>query len=377
MTYEELKREAEKYPDTMNDLERIMGYAKGEEVDRVIVALPVCENQAPLYGYTLKQYRDSAAVQVDVARKARMEFGCGAVMANNMLGPRGVAQAFGSQINSPENSGEYVTEHVLKDYAQLDSLHFDPASNPVAQKFVAIAREIRAMTEGKCPVLCGVVGPLSIASCMRDPGLLLRDLKKQPENVHKLLDLAVKSQLDWLAYNLQEFGPVNLMMGDPSVASEFISPRMFREICRPHVQELADGIEKLMGKRPGVSLVGKSKALWQDYLEMGFVSFMPDGFEDLEALKKTVGHRMAISGNVPPVDVMVNGSIDDVIEAVKACLIQGSDSPCGYTLAVGGQLAFGTPRENLAAYMYAARRYGRGAKRGQLCRGLCEEGLVK
>ena len=376
MTYEELKIEAAKYPDTMNDLERMMAYAKGEEVDRVIVALAVCENQAPLYGYTLAQYRNSAAVQMDVMAKARMDFGCGAVMANTMLGPRGVAQAFGSKVASPENSGEYVTEFVLDDYSKLDSLKFEPETNPVAQKIMGIAKEIRAMTGGKCPVLCGIVGPFSIASCMRDPNLLLRDLKKQPENVHKLLDLCVKSQLKWLEYNIEQFGQVNTMMGDPSVASEFISPKMFREIVMPHVKELAEGVEKLTGRKPGVSLVGKSRDIWKDYMEMGFISYMPDGFEDLEQLKKDVGHRMAINGNVPPVDVMCYGSIDDVIEAVKTCLIKGSDSPCGYTLAVGGQLGFGTPKENIEAYMYAARRYGRGAKRGQLCRGLVEEGLV-
>ncbi|MBQ7895531.1 MAG: uroporphyrinogen decarboxylase [Oscillospiraceae bacterium] len=376
MTYEELKLEAAKYPDTMNDLERMMGYAKGEEVDRVIVALAVCENQAPLYGYTLAQYRDSAAVQVDVARRARMDFGVGAIMANNMLGPRGVAQAFGSKVASPENSGEYITEHVVKDYSVLDSLVFDPETNPVCQKVIGIAKEIKKITEGKCPVMCGLVGPLSIASCMREPGQLLRDLKRDPENVHKLLDICVQSQLKWLEYNIKEFGQVNIMVGDPAVASELISPKMFREICKPHIQDLADGIEKIYGKRPGVSLVGKSHDIWTDYMEMGFISFMPDGFEDLEQLKKDVGHRMAISGNVPPVEVMVNGSIDDVIESVKTCLIKGSDSPCGYTLAIGGQLGYGTPKENIEAYVYAARRYGRGAKRGQPCRGLIEEGLI-
>ncbi len=376
MTYEELKLEAAKYPDTMNDLERMMAYAKGEEVDRVIVALAVCENQAPLYGYTLAQYRNSAAVQMDVMAKARKDFGCGAVMANTMLGPRGVAQAFGSKVASPENSGEYVTEYVVKDYSVLDSLVFEPESNRVTQKVIGIAKQLREMTGGKCPVMCGLVGPLSIASCMREPGLLLRDLRKDPENVHKLLDICVQSQLKWLEYNIKEFGQVNIMVGDPAVASELISPKMFREICKPHIQALADGIEKIYGKRPGVSLVGKSHDIWADYLEMGFISFMPDGFEDLELLKKTVGHRMAISGNVPPVEVMVNGSIDDVIEAVKTCLIKGSDSPCGYTLAIGGQLGYGTPRENIEAYVYAARRYGRGAKRGQPCKGLNEEGLI-
>ena len=376
MTYEELKIEAAKYPDTMNDLERMMAYAKGEEADRVIVALAVCENQAPLYGYSLPQYRDSAAVQMDVMAKARMDFGCGAVMANTMLGPRGVAQAFGSRVSMSKTGAEYVSEHVLKDYSMLDSLVFEPETNPVTQKVIGIAKQIREMTGGKCPVMCGLVGPLSIACCMREPNLLMRDLRKQPENVHRLLDICVKSQLKWLEYNLSVFGQVNTMMGDPSVASELISPKMFREICKPHIIELAEGIEKLTGRKPGVSLVGKSRDIWKDYMEMGFISFMPDGFEDLEQLKKDVGHRMAISGNVPPVDVMCYGSIDDVIEAVKNCLIKGSDNPCGYTLAVGGQLGYGTPKENIEAYMYAARRYGRGAKRGQPCRGLIEEGLI-
>ena len=39
-------------------------------------------------------------------------------------------------------------------------------------------------------------------------------------------------------------------------------------------------------------------------------------------------------------------------------------------------MPLGTPRENLEAYIYAARRYGRGAQKGKLCRGLYEEGLV-
>jgi len=75
------------------------------------------------------------------------------------------------------------------------------------------------------------------------------------------------------------------------------------------------------------------------------------------------------------VDVMLKGSIDDVIEAVKQSLLRGSDSPCGYTLSIGGPLPKGVPKENMEAYVYAARRYGRGAKKGQLCRGLAEEGL--
>ena len=85
---------------------------------------------------------------------------------------------------------------------------------------------------------------------------------------------------------------------------------------------------------------------------------------------------MKISGNVPPVSVLKNGTIDDVIASVIDCLKKGSDNPMGFSLAIGCQVPIGTPRENLEAYIYAARRYGRGAKKGHLCRGLYEEGLV-
>lgn len=82
-------------------------------------------------------------------------------------------------------------------------------------------------------------------------------------------------------------------------------------------------------------------------------------------MKAALGDTMRISGNVPPTTVLRNGTIDDVIESVKECLIKGSDSPCGYSLAVGCQVPLGTPRENLEAYIYAARRYGRGAQKGK------------
>ena len=81
---------------------------------------------------------------------------------------------------------------------------------------------------------------------------------------------------------------------------------------------------------------------------------------------------MRISGNVPPVEVLKYGTIDEVIASVISCLKKGSDSPMGYALAAGCQVPPGVPRENLYAYIYAARKYGRGAKKGCLPKGLSE-----
>lgn len=376
MTYEELKIEAAKYPDKMTDFERITAYGRGEEVDHIPMTLSIGENQAGWYGYTLSEFRNSADVQVDVDRRAMEDFGCGTIKARTLLYPPAVGKAFGSEFASPKNGGEYITGHILKDYSQLDELHFDPYTSPGLPEKINNAKEIIAITEGKCRVMCSVVGPLSGALGIREPGLLMRDIKKNPEQLHRLLSIVVDSQLKWLECNLKEFGKIGLTIFDPASSGDMVSPAVYREFVKPHMQDMLKGIKERYGRIPSMGVMGDTHGIWNDIAEMGVPSFLVDGKIDLSELKNTVGDRMAIAGNIPPVDVMLRGSIDDVIEAVKQSLIKGSDNPCGYTLSIGGPPPKGIPKENMEAYLYAGRRYGRGAKKGQLCKGLIEEGLI-
>ena len=86
-----------------------------------------------------------------------------------------------------------------------------------------------------------------------------------------------------------------------------------------------------------------------------------------------MGPVFGLVGNVAPVDVMLNGTIDDVIETCKKCIINGSEAENGYTLGTGCQVPIGTSRENFDAFIFAARKYGRGAQKGMLPLGIVEE----
>ena len=76
---------------------------------------------------------------------------------------------------------------------------------------------------------------------------------------------------------------------------------------------------------------------------------------------------------VRPIEVMKDGSIDDVIEACKDCLRKCGDNPQGYILNTGCQLPIGTPKRNVEAFIYAARKYDRGAQLGKLPKGILED----
>ncbi len=379
MDYKTLMEGLSAYPEEMTNAERMAAYANGDEVDHVPYALTLGETAAPLYGYTVRQYNQSFD-----ARRAELEFirtnpelGEGK-SATVSIGLRGIGAALGSTIKYPENSVDYVTDFVLTDYDMLPEMYtkFDPKTNEFLSQKTALVRQYKKECGNNFPVTLGVVGPLSTAAAIRKPELLMRDMLKNKAKVHELLDLSVHCSLKWLEAVIEELGPATASFSDPVSSMYLISERQFQEFCVPHLQDLLAGFKRLTGKIPGVHICGKTKPIWSYLSDLGMPSFSVDNCEDLQELKEAVGDRMMILGNVPPVDVLKNGTIDDVIHSVQQCLIKCSDSPMGYMLAVGCQIPVGTPIENLRAYVYAARRYGRGAKKGQLCRGLIEEGLV-
>ena len=61
-----------------------------------------------------------------------------------------------------------------------------------------------------------------------------------------------------------------------------------------------------------------------------------------------------------------------MIASCRECLTKCADSPAGFILNTGCQLPIGTPKENVEAFIYAARKYGRGARIGKMPKGLTE-----
>ena len=65
---------------------------------------------------------------------------------------------------------------------------------------------------------------------------------------------------------------------------------------------------------PGIA--GK-KLLAQESVDFGV-----DNCESLQELKECYGDKVAISGNVPPVDVLKNGHLKKLTKAIKKCIIE-------------------------------------------------------
>ena len=213
----------------------------------------------------------------------------------------------------------------------LDDLKFDPENNEFLQGKIEMAKKVVERMDGKAMVITGGAGPMTTAIAIRDASSFLRDLVKDPENADRLLDFCVDCNLKWIEYNQKVFGKVVVSMADPATSTNLLSPQLFQRFSKPYIQKQLNGIKEFDRDYSGSTYSGgHTKKIWNDIVEVGYPSFSVDNCADLAELKAEIGDKVKISGNVPPVEVMKNGTIDDVIHSVQECLIKGSDSPCGF-----------------------------------------------
>ncbi len=84
----------------------------------------------------------------------------------------------------------------------------------------------------------------------------------------------------------------------------------------------------------------------------------PMGDCDLAELKRKYGHKITLKGNLHTTDVMLRGSVAEVVRASKKAI---DDAAAGgrFVLSTGDQCGRDTPEENIHAVVETARTYGR------------------
>ncbi len=369
MEYEQIKKELSSMKSEMTSVERMSAYLKGEEVDHLPynlmdVELPLAE----ILGYTTLQLNNDFEVFAEVVKQKELMFGLKGISVG--LDLRSVGRALGTTLQFPERGIPCIKEHVLKDYKDFDKLiEFDPYKNEFLKSRLELAKRIKGRYPD-LPISTSTNGPLSAAQSIRPVELILKDMRKNKENLHKLIELALDCCIKWVEAFTKEFGSISFSFGDPVASGALISKKMYDEYAFPYQERLVNAVYEITGNKPVCHICGKSKELWEDLGRLNISGYSVDNVEDIGELKEVLGDKMLIIGNIAPVEVMNLGTVDDVIEAVKNCIIKAADSPKGYLLHTGCDVPIKTPLSNLEAYIYAVKKYGRNARIGRLPKGI-------
>ncbi len=343
-------------PDEMTPLERMTAFSKGEPLDRIPCCPFTGESFAPYFGHSIAKFNHSTEVIVDTITRTFELFR----PDNCSIGPglHGIPEAMGCGLTFPENGTPLLAAAALDDLAAIGSLRvLDPYKDGRLKYYLEAMKIVQAKLGGQVAVGNTVGGPFTTAAFLMGTEKFLRELTRNPEGLHQLMGITTESTLRFIDAVL-DLG-ISPGIADPIASCTLISPKMYREFVKPYTTRCQDQIIKRAGSGSVMHICGKTKGIWQDMIETGITALSLDNCEDMGELREGFGDQVAVVGNVDPVQVIMQGTREDIHEAVRICVNKGAGSPKGFILASGCDIPIGTDPQRIHDFIDGARIHGR------------------
>lgn len=342
--------------DEMTPKERMRAFAAGGKIDRIPCIPLIGDHACRLIGVSVSRYSLSAELMAEAQIAAFRKYRPDSVG----IGPGlfGIAEAMGTRLKFPEDGMPYVSEPVLKDYADFDRLSpADPHRDGRLPLYLEALKLINEQIGDQVGGGSSVGGPFTAAASLRGTENFLKDLRKNPEMAHRLLQLVTVSALRYIDA-VCDLG-LKPSIAEPTASGTLISAKQFREFAKPYLKMYADRIIERSGSGHTLHICGDTGRIWSDMADIGASVLSLDNQIDLAEAKKAVGDRVCLMGNVQPIETLMKGTRDQVHAEARECLRKAHDNPKGYILSSGCGVPLDTPPENVVALMEAARIYGR------------------
>ncbi|MBC8446681.1 MAG: uroporphyrinogen decarboxylase family protein [Chloroflexi bacterium] len=195
-------------------------------------------------------------------------------------------------------------------------------------------------------------GPMTVASWLMGVTPVMMGLISSPGEVSAILDTMTTTIIRWLHAQLDALHqPEGIMLLDDVVG--MVSKRHYEEFIHPHLLRIFDEFEGLIRIYHNDT---PCPHLLESLAEANFDVFNFSHQMDIGEVKAVMGHRVAVMGNVPPLDVGVRGTPEEVKQWAGERLDKAAPGG-GMILSFGGGVSPGTPSENIDALLEAAREW--------------------
>ncbi|OIQ60868.1 uroporphyrinogen decarboxylase [Moorella thermoacetica] len=150
----------------------------------------------------------------------------------------GSAVDYGTLACEPKIAREAYNRAAAVNFREIEELL-------AAGRVRAVAGAVASLAAGDpdVPVLACLTGPISLAASLVDPGEFLKDLRRDRENAHRVLDY-VTSFLERFALLLASSGAAAITVADPTATGEILGPSLFNEYALPYLRRVVAGVHR-------------------------------------------------------------------------------------------------------------------------------------
>ena len=253
-------------------------------------------------------------------------------------------EALGAEIDYRTRDTVPTEKHPI--FSQPDQLivpddFLDRARVPVVLKAIS---QLRKKYDDEIAIVTSIVGPFSLAEKLFGFDNFLTWVLDRPEWIHQAMKILTPLAIRYARAQV-EAGADALILGEAGCSGGLISSNTYRDFIMPYHRELCAAIAV-----PTIlHICGKSTRHTPFIAQTGATAYNFDEGVDVKIAQQNLQGRVAVTGYVPTVTVLLDGTPDEVYKSAWECLENGVDM-----LTPGCALAPHTPLENIAAMTRAA-----------------------
>ncbi|WP_187470444.1 uroporphyrinogen decarboxylase family protein [Dictyoglomus thermophilum] len=258
------------------------------------------------------------------------------------------AEALGLKIEFPENDNPSVREHPVKNRDALNEIK--RKWKGVSGRMITFIKVCEMMAK-EFDILKGgyVIGPFTLAGELMGVNDLGINVIEDPDFVEEVVDFTTSVIFEY-AKALLETGIDMIAVLEPTAV--ILSPQQFREFSMKYFKHLSSEL-----KKPVIyHICGNTKHLIEDMGKSGAWGLSLDSAVDLKWASEIVPSDVRLIGNLDPVRVFLQGNPEMIYEKTKELLEKMRDVD-NFILSSGCDIPFGTPLENIDAFMQAAKSF--------------------
>jgi [methyl-Co(III) methanol-specific corrinoid protein]:coenzyme M methyltransferase len=191
------------------------------------------------------------------------------------------------------------------------------------------------------PVIGSLTGPVSTAASLVDPMTFFKELRKDKDGAHRLLEYVTAELITW-AQLIADNGASAISIADPTATGEILGPRLFEEYALHYINQLIEAIHG-MGLPVIVHICGDVRVVKQHLYNLKGDSLSVDAMVNLEELKNEK-QDLTTMGNLST--YLLESGTQKIIGAGAAALLKKNID----IIAPACGLSTSTPLENIRTF---------------------------
>jgi uroporphyrinogen decarboxylase len=198
-------------------------------------------------------------------------------------------------------------------------------------------------------------GPFTTAARLFGEEPMMKATFKKPDLVEKIIDFAT-DLLIYLYEPLVDDGTLEVIsLADPTASGDLISRKQFEKFALPYLKKFTDWA-KSKNAYTLLHICGNTTDRLEMFPLTGADCISVDHKTDIAKAKELLYGTMCFGGNVNPVDVMLNGSVD-LVEKTCRQIIETAGTDGGFALMPGCDIPPTVPYENIQKFIQVAREW--------------------